>query len=86
MGASNSARSGSSAPSASRTRDTTRVAAGDPGLWTGIFAQNRPALLDALTALTERLDRFRQALQAGDRAAVDALLAEGKKVRDALGS
>jgi prephenate dehydrogenase len=67
-------------------RDTTRVAAGDPSIWTGIFAQNRQAVLDALTLLGQRLDRFRAALEGGDGAALDSLLAEGKKVRDALGS
>ncbi len=67
-------------------RDTTRVAAGDPSLWTGIFTQNRRAVLDALRPLTERLNRFRQALEAADAEALDALLAQAKKVRDALGS
>jgi prephenate dehydrogenase len=67
-------------------RDTTRVAAGDPSLWTGIFAQNRTAVLDALDHLGERLRRFREALESGDAAALDALLTQAKKVRDALGS
>jgi prephenate dehydrogenase len=67
-------------------RDTTRVAAGDPSLWTGIFAQNRGAVLDALRRLRERLDAFQQALEAGDEAAIDTLLAQAKRVRDALGS
>jgi cyclohexadieny/prephenate dehydrogenase len=67
-------------------RDTTRVAAGDPAIWTGIFAQNRVAVLDALNELCHRLSRFRAALEAGDTAALDDLLAQAKKVRDALGS
>lgn len=67
-------------------RDTTRVAAGDPGLWKGIFRQNRPALLDALQRLLEQLALFRQAVENGDEAALDALLTHAKKVRDALGS
>lgn len=67
-------------------RDSTRIAAGDPSIWTGIFAQNRQAVLGALTALSQRLDRFRSALESGDWAAVATMLAEGKKVRDALGS
>ncbi len=67
-------------------RDTTRVAAGDPSIWTGIFTQNRLAVLEALKPLTERLNRFRQALEAADAEALDALLAQAKKVRDALGS
>src|SRR5437763_527462 len=35
-------------------RDTTRVAAGDPALWTAIFAQNRDAVLRALERLSGR--------------------------------
>jgi cyclohexadieny/prephenate dehydrogenase len=67
-------------------RDATRVAAGDPSLWTGIFAQNRTAVGDALDQLCQRLGRFRAALEAGDTIALDTLLAQAKKVRDALGS
>jgi cyclohexadieny/prephenate dehydrogenase len=67
-------------------RDTTRVAAGDPALWTAIFAQNRDAVLRALHRLTGRLDALRAAVEAGDWTTLDTLLAEAKKVRDALGS
>src|SRR5206468_2944891 len=51
-------------------RDTTRVAAGDPSLWTAIFAQNRAAMLDSLRLLAGRLEEFRAALEAGDAAAL----------------
>jgi prephenate dehydrogenase len=71
---------------ASGFRDTTRIAAGDPSLWTGIFLQNRAAVLEALAALQGQLDQFRAALTAGDRAALDALLARSKRSRDALGN
>jgi prephenate dehydrogenase len=67
-------------------RDTTRVAAGDPGLWAGIFTQNQAAVLDGLGRLEARLADFRRALDAGDAAALIDLLDQGKKVRDALGS
>jgi prephenate dehydrogenase len=67
-------------------RDCTRVAAGDPELWTAIFLQNRSALLNAVALFQERLDDFKRALETGDGAALDALLAHAKKVRDALGS
>jgi len=69
---------------ASGFRDTTRVAAGDPSIWTGIFAQNRAAVLGALDRLAERLEQFRAGLKADDRAALSELLAEAKKVRDTL--
>jgi prephenate dehydrogenase len=67
-------------------RDTTRIAAGDPGLWTGIFAQNRLAILDGLQQLDLQLGRFREALMAGNWPVIGDLLAQAKKVRDALGN
>jgi prephenate dehydrogenase len=67
-------------------RDTTRVAAGHPSLWTGIFAQNRAATLDALGRLCAQLEKYRVALENKDWAALDALLTQAKKVRDALAS
>jgi prephenate dehydrogenase len=70
---------------ASGFRDTTRVAAGDPSIWTGIFAHNRLAILDALQRLDGQLTRFREALTVGNGIAVSDLLAQAKKVRDALG-
>jgi cyclohexadieny/prephenate dehydrogenase len=65
-------------------RDTTRVAAGDPALWTGIFLQNRQAMLAGLDRLGANLDRFRQALESSDRATLDRLLAQSKSLRDAI--
>ena len=67
-------------------RDTTRVAGGDPEVWTPIFQHNRQAVLAALARLEERLQVFRQALADADVAKIDQLLAQGRKVRDALGS
>lgn len=67
-------------------RDTTRVAAGDPSIWTGIFLQNRTAVLAALARLNERLAEFQAALKKGDEDWIDRLLTEGKRGRDALGS
>jgi cyclohexadieny/prephenate dehydrogenase len=67
-------------------RDTTRVAAGDPALWTGIFLQNRAAMLEALGTLQERIMELKQAILTNDRATLDALLAQAKRARDALGS
>lgn len=65
-------------------RDTTRIAAGDPALWTGIFEQNRLALLDALSLLETRLGEYRHAIDRQDHAAMDRLLTEAKFSRDML--
>jgi prephenate dehydrogenase len=67
-------------------RDTTRIAAGDPELWTGIFLQNRQAVLAALDRVTAQLGRLRTALTANDESTLNDLLDQAKKVRDALGS
>jgi len=66
--------------------DTTRVAAGDPELWTQIFMANRTHLLEALGEFDAVAARLRQALEAGERNELTRLLALGKKNRDALGS
>jgi prephenate dehydrogenase len=67
-------------------RDSTRIAAGDPGLWTAIFTHNRGPLLDTLERFERRVREFRQALEQHDAAAIDRLLAQAKEVRDALGN
>jgi prephenate dehydrogenase len=71
---------------ASGFRDTTRLAGGDPQLWTAILAQNSENVAAALDRLQERLMRFKSALAAKDSAAIQELLLEAKKVRDDLGS
>jgi prephenate dehydrogenase len=65
-------------------RDTTRLAAGNPTVWTAIFRANREALLDALDLFEAQLDRFRKAVAAGDEAALNALLQTGKTARGRL--
>ncbi|HTU90878.1 MAG TPA: prephenate dehydrogenase/arogenate dehydrogenase family protein [Gemmataceae bacterium] len=65
-------------------RDTTRLAAGQPGLWSAIFRANQTHLLDALDRLEEQLRHFRETLLEGDRAALELLLRQGKKIRDEL--
>jgi prephenate dehydrogenase len=67
-------------------RDTTRVAAGDPEIWTPIFQQNRAAVRDALTQLEAKLQEMRGALTANEITRIDHYLTQGKRVRDALGS
>jgi prephenate dehydrogenase len=47
-------------------RDLTRLAGGDPALWTGIMSDNAPAILEALAAMEEQLRLFRERLAAGE--------------------
>ncbi len=53
-------------------RDMTRVAAGHPGIWPDICAENAPAIVDALDGLVTALAATRDRVAAHDR---DALLA-----------
>jgi prephenate dehydrogenase len=66
--------------------DATRIAAGDPELWGQILLLNRENVLAALTQYEAQLAALRTALQQGDRDAMDTLLAQAKKNRDAMGS
>jgi prephenate dehydrogenase len=65
-------------------RDATRLAAGQPALWSAIFRANQTHLLAALDRLEAQLHQFRDALHRDDRAALETLLRQGKKVRDSL--
>lgn len=72
--------------SATGFRDTTRVAAGDPTLWTAIARENALALSLALDRFADDLNRLRAAVLDRDTEALIDILSAGKKVRDALGS
>jgi cyclohexadieny/prephenate dehydrogenase len=67
-------------------RDTTRIAAGDPGLWAAIFRQNRAALAAAVRPFGEWLALLLDAIDRDDEARLLELLTQAKQVRDALGS
>ena len=58
-------------------RDVTRVAAGDPVLYGQIVAANAHAVGELLTELRDRLDGAIEALDGGDRGALEALLRLG---------
>jgi len=47
-------------------RDMTRLAGGDPDLWTGIVGDNAPAILQALDAMEQQLRYFRERLATGE--------------------
>lgn len=66
--------------------DTTRVAAGEPELWTQILLENRGNVCDALARFEKVVHSFRDALQRRDRAKLKKILAQGKLHRDAVGS
>ena len=61
-------------------RDMTRVAAGHPGIWPDICAQNSEAIVDVLDRLIESLTSVRSVVQGGDR---DGLLDVLERARHA---
>lgn len=65
-------------------RDTTRVAAGDPGLWTGIAMGNRPALVSRLKEAASTLSELVGLLESADEEALRQFLAEAKALRDTV--
>lgn len=65
-------------------RDTTRIAAGDPDLWTGILLHNSDHLLSAIDRYAEAVSEFRAALSTRDAARLKTLLQDAKTKRDAL--
>jgi prephenate dehydrogenase len=62
-------------------RDTTRVAGGDPGLWTGIALENRPALLAQLQAAATTLTELLDILGKPDEEELRRFLAEAQSLR-----
>jgi prephenate dehydrogenase len=59
-------------------RDTTRLAASDPDVWTDILADNHDEVEAALDGLIGVLTRFRRAIREADDAALRSLLATGQ--------
>jgi prephenate dehydrogenase len=67
-------------------RDSTRIAAGDPILWTAIARENALALAHAIDRFGDRLNELQEAVLSQDPDVLSAILTDAKKVRDALGS
>ena len=65
-------------------RDTTRIAASDPGLWVPILSGNRVAVLEALDAYTGRLEQVRAAVAEARWQDLHALLARASAARQRL--
>ena len=65
-------------------RDTTRVAAGDPDLWTTIFSSNAGPIADHLAAYATFLERYATALRSNDAETLRSLLLEGQTARNAI--
>ena len=65
-------------------RDTTRIAAGDPDMWTEIFLANRDALSASVEAFRDALADLQRAIDAGGADTLRAELARIKATRERL--
>ncbi len=70
--------------SAGSYKDLTRVAWLNPGMWAELFLDNREPLLFELDLYIENLIAYRQAIAEGDREALEALLEEGRRKKEAV--
>ena len=61
-------------------RDSTRIAAGSPDLWTGIFTQNRDVLLSLIDDIVENLIEFKTLLQTDDLAEIERVLLDAQVI------
>lgn len=66
-------------------RDTTRLAASNPGLWRDLALANRDHLLAGMERLRAQLDRLAEALAAGDGSRLESLFASAREARLRLG-
>ncbi len=62
-------------------RDMTRVAAGHPGIWPDICAENAPAIVPALDALVADLSTIREQVAAQDRGGLLEVLQDASAAR-----
>ncbi len=65
-------------------RDTTRVAAGEENLWVSILLSNAENVVSGLSAVEKNLSALREAITAGDKEKVAALLKAARLARQSL--
>lgn len=68
--------------SAGSYKDMTRVAWLNPQMWAELFIENSDRLTDELDIYIDALCKYRDALKAGDRAALTALLEDGRRLKE----
>ena len=62
-------------------RDTTRIAAGSPEIWTGIFMQNAHSLRPMIDTMIKNLTEFKVLLENQDAVEIERVLAQAKILR-----
>ena len=71
--------------SAGSYRDVSRVARINESLWSELFVENREPLVGELDTLIGHLAALRDAVAAGDRETLSAMLRQGRRVKEDLG-
>jgi prephenate dehydrogenase len=71
--------------SAGSYKDLTRVAWLNPAMWAELFLENRTHLGRELDMIIASLQQYQEALQAGDKDRLIALLDEGKRRKEIVG-
>jgi prephenate dehydrogenase len=66
--------------------DTTRIASGDPQLWTQIVEENSESILAAMHSFSTKWMQLVKAVERQDYQAVHELLSAGKFIRDSARS
>lgn len=61
-------------------RDSTRIAAGSPDLWTSIFTQNRDVLLSLIDDIVDNLNEFKTLLQTDNPVEIERVLLEAQVI------
>ncbi|MDE0009774.1 MAG: prephenate dehydrogenase/arogenate dehydrogenase family protein [Candidatus Poribacteria bacterium] len=61
-------------------RDSTRIAAGSPDLWTGIFTQNGDVLLSLIDDIVANLIEFKTLLQTDNLVEIERVLVEAQAI------
>lgn len=62
-------------------RDTTRIAAGPPAMWTEILLENKAGLLAGLSDFSAMLDEMKNLISSGDAAGLESFLTRAQESR-----
>jgi prephenate dehydrogenase len=65
-------------------RDTTRISAGDPNLWSGIFLENAASVSRGIDEVQKQLESFKAALDRRDENEIRRLLRISQAIRKSL--
>ncbi len=71
--------------SAGSYRDLTRVAKLNPRMWTELFMENSENIAFEIDNIIAELQKYSDAIKSGDGKTLEALLAEGTKIKESIG-